>query len=213
MKIKAENNRFYGDVGWESDNDHFSEVAITSRQWLGSAGEHIYTAQLLLPVVAKQYEEVKNIIGRQCSVKVAPRVTDIFFFHCALSIENSLKGLIAVINKKEVKKNIAMISKVPNILIGHDLVELANRAGFHLDIDSEFALAFLTRYGVWGGKYPFATKNRDNALTVKLSDGNHYMAGGHNPEIVPSFLSFSHDIYSWASEKIEVAAVETTAGS
>ena len=49
MEIKAEKSRYYGDVGWKSDKDMFADVAVTRKQWLGSAGEHIYTAEILFP--------------------------------------------------------------------------------------------------------------------------------------------------------------------
>ncbi len=203
MKIKAEKNK-YEDGGWKSDHKMFAEVTVTWKQWLGDAGEHIYAAQILLPHIQAHDALMREITEKRVSsAKMPPSLTGIYFFHCAVSIENSMKGVIASKNRTVVKKETLEKARIPKILTGHDLVKLAERSGYKIEIDEEYVLAFLTRYGTWAGKYPLPLNNEHNAVTSRLSDGNHYMTGGFRPEEVPHFLTFSADIYEWARAEAE----------
>jgi hypothetical protein len=203
MKIKAERNK-YGDVGWKSDQKMFAKVTVTWKQWLGDAGEHLYAAQLLLPHIQAYDALLKELTDiKVSSAKVPPSMTGIYFFHCAVSIENSMKGVIASKNRTVVKKVTLEKARIPRILTGHDLVKLAGRAVYTMGIDEEYVLAFLTRYGTWAGKYPLPLNNEDNAVNGRLSDGKHYLTGGWRPDEVPHFLTFSADIYKWARAEAE----------
>lgn len=203
MKIKAERNK-YGDAGWKSDQKLFAEVTVAWKQWLVNAGEHLYAAQLLLPHIQAYDALLKEVTDKKVSsAKVPPSLTGIYFFHCAVSIENSMKGVIASKNRTVVKMGTLKNARIPRILTGHDLVSLAERSGYRREIDEEYVLSFLTRYGTWAGKYPLPLNNEDNAVTGRLSDGNHYMTGGWRPDEVPHFLTFSSDIYKWACAETE----------
>jgi hypothetical protein len=202
MKIEAENNRYHGDKGWESDLSLFSDVVITWKQWLGSSGEHIHAAHLLLPSIIEHEKRMESLMKTGGSMTIPPVMTSIFFFHCALAIENSLKGVIVAHDSSRVKSHILEKGKIPYGVLGHDLNELSIKAGYEQDINIEYILTFLTRYGIWSGKYPTPIKNSDSDLTVKLSNGNNYMVGGYNPKVVPSYLEFSETVYQWAREKL-----------
>ena len=202
MKIKAEKNRYSGDVGWKSEKGMFADVAVTWKQWLGSAEVHIYTAEILLPLIMDQQREIQELMAKKGSGSLPPSLTCIYFFHCALALENIMKGVISWKNNAVIKEKIKYKAKLPDILIGHDLIDLAKRADYEIGIDEEYTLSFLTRYGVWSGKYPLPLKNDHNSLTNKLSDGNHYMVGGYNPEIIPYFLTFCGTIYDWAKLQV-----------
>ncbi|AUM11216.1 HEPN domain-containing protein [Ketobacter alkanivorans] len=202
MSIQADKYRHHGGKGWVSDNTHFSILAVTWQQWLGSAGAHLYTAQLILPVISEQQKKIDELMSNGGSAVFPPMVTSVFFFHCAISIENSLKAVISALNRDSIKSHVLVNERVPNTILGHDLVDLAHRAKFVMDINSEFILAFLTRYSIWSGKYPFAIKNSDNSLTVQLSDGEHYLVGGYNPKEVSQFLDFSEQIYTWSRSEV-----------
>ena len=202
MKIKAEMNK-YGQVGYKSDEKLFAEVTVTWKQWLGEAGEHIYAAEILLPHILAQQARLSELMEKKESAKVPPSLDGIYFFHCALAVENSMKSVISSKARPAIQKETIEKAKVPRLLIGHDLVKLAGRAGYKIGIDEEYVLSFLTRYGTWGGKYPLPLKSEAYAPTGKLSDGNHYLLGGWRPEHVPHFLSFSADIYKWALAEAE----------
>ena len=202
MKIEAKKSRYYGDVGWESEEQLFADVAVTWKQWLGSAGEHIFTAEILLPHTLKQQAQIHELMEKNESASLPPSLTRIYFFHCALAIENAMKSVISSKHDAVIKKEMQAIAKIPKLLLGHDLIDLAKRADFETGIDEEYILSFLTRYGIWGGKYPLPIKNESNALTEKLSDGNHYLVGGYNPETVPSFLTFCSNVYDWARSEV-----------
>jgi hypothetical protein len=205
MKIDAEQNRYLGDKGWESDPQLFAQVAVTWSQWFGQAGEHLYAAQVLLPHIQQRNAEIQRLMESQNrgTVKMTPSLTGIYFLHCAFSIENAFKCVIAAQSATEIESEIRRTNRIPKMLLGHDLVELAEKAGFSIGTDEEYTLAFLTRYGTWAGRYPLPVHNDRNALTGKLSNGGHYMMGGYRPDQVPAFVTFCANAYSWARAKVE----------
>jgi hypothetical protein len=198
-KIKASKNHYAGGKGWDSDNELFANVVINHKQWLGASGQHLHAAQLLLPSVISHFETSRQVMKDKISRSIPPIVTGIYFFHCALAVENALKAVIAVKNSTSIQRKINLSTKVPPKVLGHFLVDLASRAGRKIDIDEEFTLEFLTRYGIWGGKYPTPITNKANSVTAQLSDGEHYLVGGYDPEIVPEYLHFASEWYDWAS--------------
>jgi hypothetical protein len=202
MNITAEENRYYGDKGWESDLPLFAEVAASPKQWLGTAAEHLYASQILLPLVENRYQKIKQAMKEHKQISLEPSLTGIYFLHCALSVENSTKSIISIQHNEEIIKEIKSTSKTPKILLGHNLLDLVNRIEFQIDIDQEYILTFLTRYGIWSGKYHQPIKNTDNSTTDKLSDGNHYMIGGYNPKSIAKYLDFCIWFYNHAKEKV-----------
>jgi hypothetical protein len=135
MKIEAEKSRYYGDVGWKSDEQLFADVALTWKQWLGSAGEHIYAAEILLPQILKQQTKIRELMEKKESASLLPSLTSIYFFHCALAIENAMKSVISSKHDAVIKKKMKTNAKIPKLLLGHDLNDLAKRAGFKTEID------------------------------------------------------------------------------
>jgi len=206
MRLDSENSRYYGDSGWPSDPALFAEVAVNWKHWIGHASEHLYAAQLLLSSVQQRDREIERLVKGRVSgqVRLVPSLTAIYFLHCAVAIENSFKGVIAVKHVAKIKREMNDTHRVPNILLGHDLVVLAQRAGFYVGTDEEYMLAFLSRYGTWAGRYPIPLRNVDNGVTDELSNGNYYMTGGYRTDHVPAFAAFSGTIYSWASAAVDV---------
>ncbi len=203
MNIIADENRYCGDEGWKpNDLPLFGAVAVSPKQWLGSAAEHLYAAEVLLPTVREQRKTLKEAMEKRKSISMPPLLTSVYLFHCALSVENSIKSLISCAHQNEIIASVEATSKIPKILLGHDLKELAHRAELPLSIDQEFVLVFLTRYGVWSGKYHQPTRFSEFGLTEMLSDGNHYMTSGYNPEVIPSYFKFSLNFYNKIREKV-----------
>jgi hypothetical protein len=109
MKIDAEQNRYLGDKGWESDPQLFAQVAVTWSQWFGQAGEHLYAAQVLLPHIQQRDAEIQRLMESQdrSTVKMTPSLTGIYFLHCAFSIENAFKCVIAAQSATEIEPRYA----------------------------------------------------------------------------------------------------------
>jgi hypothetical protein len=204
MKIDAEKSRYHGDQGWESDPQLFAQVAVTWKQWIGQAGEHLYAAQVLLPHVQQRDAEIQRLMDSKYrgTVTMSPSLTGVYFLHCAFCIENAFKCVITAKRSVEIESEIRTTNKIPKLLLSHDLVGLAAKAGFDIGTDEEYTLAFLSRYGIWAGRYPLPVRNDDNAPTDRLSDGNHYLMAGHRPESVPAFSTFAATIYTWARQKV-----------
>ena len=204
MNIKAIQCK-YGNVGWSPNLELFTQVATNPKQWLGTAEQHMYAAKILLPYIRQHHNKIKEMLRTKKSVSVAPSLDATFFLMCALASENILKSVIVYRFEEEVKLEIQTKSEIHKKRLGHNLVALANRAGYKIDLDQEYVLRFLTRYVTWAGKYPLPIRNDMNVPIDRLSDGNFYAVGGYNPDNVPHFLSFCIDLYHWAEKTINEA--------
>jgi hypothetical protein len=208
MKIESEKNRYHGDAGGDSDPKLFAQV-VTWKQWIGHADEHLHAAQVLLPYVQQRHAEIQRLMEsrERATVRLPPCLTGIYFLHCAFSIENAFRCVIAARSASEIEAEIGRTNRIPKILLGHDLLELARKASFNIGTDEEYTLVFLSRYGTWAGRYPLPVHNRHNALTDQLSNGGHYLMAGYRLDQVPAFVAFAASIYAWA--RVEVEARET----
>lgn len=205
MDIVADKSH-YGSSGWESDLKLFADVAINVKQWLGTAGEHLHAAQVLLPGIDEHQSRVEEIMRTKQSASLPPSLTGVYFMLCSLAAENSFKSVIAVNLGETIKSQILADQKLPKVLLGHDLVDLAYRADYEVDLNREHALRFLSRYGIWGGRYPIPVSNSDYAPTERHSNGEHYLVGGYDPKNISRFLSFGVEVYEWASAKVNKSA-------
>jgi hypothetical protein len=210
MTIEAEKSRYHGDTGWESDPDFFARVAVTWKQWIGHSGEHLYAAQLLLPHIQQRDAAIQRLMEskHRGTVQMAPSLTGIYFFHCAFCVENAFKGVIAARAAADIEAEVRKTKRLPKLMLGHDLLELAAKAGFPVKTDEEYTLAFLSRYGTWAGRYPLPLHNDDYGLTDELSNGGHYMVGGHRLDQVPGFVDFCVNVYTWARGQAAPKEVE-----
>lgn len=210
MKIDAERNRYHGDEGWESDPQLFAQVAVTWNQWIGQAGEHLYAAQILLPHIHQREAEIQRLMESKIrgTARLTPSLTGIYFLHCAFSVENALKCVIASRSASDIEAEMRRTKRIPKVLLGHDLVELAGKAGRQIETDEEYTLAFLSRYGTWAGRYPLPVHNDRNAPTDQLSNGGHYLMAGYRHDQVPAFVAFSANVYAWARAQVEASATD-----
>lgn len=201
----AEKNKYSTDVGWESDPKLFAQVAVHPKQWLGSAEEHLFSAEIMLPYIEKRRVKVQELLDSRFSgrIQMEPCLIAPYLLHCALAMENIFKSLIVLNNSDKLLKEAKSTSKTPKLLLGHNLVELANRAGIEPNIDEEYVLKFLSRYGIWRGKYHQPIKNNDNGVTERLSNGNHYVMGGYDPTTIPKYFEYCIRSYKTALADIE----------
>lgn len=200
-RISAADNHYAGSQGWLSDKALFADVVINSKQWLGSAAEHLEAAQILLPSVIERNTLIARAMKEKASIRARPSTTGCYLFHCALAVENAIKAVIAADSPTHIKMHVQRTSKVPKDILGHHLTDLARRAKRKINLDEEYALEFLSRYGIWSGKYPTPINNENNAVTTALSDGKHYVVGGYNPDVIPDYLEFAVSWYEWAEQE------------
>jgi hypothetical protein len=201
MKIIAETSKV-GTKGWETELPLFSDVVANPRQWIASATEHLFAAQIMLPHIIKRHQLIEDAMISQEPISPNPCLTNSYLLHCALVIENSMKAIICYVHAEPIKAEIKLKSKTPKILLGHDLVDLAKRIDLPLNIDLEYALTFLTRRGIWAGKYHQPIKHGHESQTERLSDGNCYMTGAYNPEVIPSYFEFCLNFFNESRERI-----------
>jgi len=192
----------YGDAPWQTDTTLFADVASNPKRWLGTAEDHLYAAQILFAPELQRQAQIELIMSRKIkTVQISPSLSSQYFLFCALAMENSFKAVICSSNQKQVARESYSTGKLPPFLLGHDLLDLAERAGFTFDSDGEYYLRFLSRYGIWSGKYPLPVKNADNTVTVKQSDGEHYLMGGYMPKNLPKYLEYAIAVQTWCSEE------------
>lgn len=205
MKIEAEQSRYHGNAGWDSDPELFGLVAVNPKQWLGMARDHLNVAFLLLPSIEERYRMLHSLMTserRSQSIAVPRTLDGFYFFHCALTLENAFKSVITLTLDPEAAISIAEAKALPRALLGHDLLKLAARSKFDFDFDQEHALRFLRRYGIWAGRYPLPRLNHENGVTEMHSDGQHYLLGGYRPEQIAGYAAFCSIVVDWASDKI-----------
>ena len=192
----------YGDAPWESETKLFAEVAANPKQWLSDGESHLYAAQVLLQPELERISIIENVLEKKLkSAKAPPPLSSQYFLFCALALENSFKAVISAKNCEQVLEESRSKGKLPSFLLGHSLIELAGKAAYGSDDDGEYYLRFLSRYGVWGGKYPLPIHNNDNAVTVKHDDGQHYLAGGFMPKNLSKYLEFSRSVHRWCGKE------------
>ena len=189
---------------WPSKVDNFAESVTRPKNWLREAVEHIALAETLLPSIRQRYELLKSYMDRKETPKSLPiNFINQYFFACAIASENIFKSIITLNNHEDIKEAVLNTNKTPRLLLGHDLVDLARRANFSINIDIEFLLTFLTRYGIWSGKYRLPIHNDSYAVAEKLSDGNYYMFGGYNPAKISMYVDLCKELYKWAEMEID----------
>src|SRR5262245_28389615 len=98
---------------------HFAEVAATWQQWIVTAEDQLHTARVLLPHLEQRNTLIKLLILSKPSapVRMPPCVSDSYFLHCALAIENAFKGVITSTFAEEIKAEMRKTHRIPKLIL------------------------------------------------------------------------------------------------
>ena len=166
----------------------YSERLTDTKLWLAMANDLIYAANILEVEVVKYWSEMQ--IKNKQIVKTSNRkyVQGAFSLLIAYALENYFKALLIHRNRESLKNKI--VSKLPKYLNSHDLVGLAGKLKFKLDVSEEELLSRLTRSSTWAARYPIPVG--PNVLTAMqmLSNGRSYLTAYYAPNDINRIHSF-----------------------
>ena len=158
----------------------FSERLTDTKLWIEKADELISAANLLEPEVLKYWSEIKIENNRIVSIPNRKNVQEAYFLLIAYALENFLKALLIHQNQKTLKGR--LLQKLPGYLNKHDLVQLASKIRFKIDVFEEEFLRRLSRFSVWAARYPVPVDSNALANMEKLSDGKAYFVAYYKPQ-------------------------------
>ena len=157
-----------------------SEQLTDVRLWIKKADELVSAANLLEVEVLKYWSEIKVQNDRIVSIPDRKNVQEAYFLLIAYALENFLKAFLIHQNQKTLKGR--LLKKLPGYLKEHDLVQLASKIKFNIDVPEEEFLHRLSRFSVWAARYPVPIDPDDLANMKKLSDGKAYFVAYYKPQ-------------------------------
>jgi hypothetical protein len=158
----------------------YSERLTDVRLWINKADELVSAANLLEVEVLKYWSEIKVQNDRIVSIPDRKNVQEAYFLLIAYALENLLKAFLIHQNQKTLKG--WLLKKLPGYLKKHDLVQLASKIKFNIDISEEEFLRRLSRFSVWAARYPVPIDSNALANMNKLSDGKAYFVAYYKPQ-------------------------------
>lgn len=145
-----------------SNNVKFCEKVLDPNSWLEISKHLFASAELLSPKVDEFWEKRRDGFLDLTIREWEDHFVAIYFMLCAYAIENLLKARIVRRYRADIEKQLLSKKTLPTILLGHDLYQLAIKAGFDAMAREEEPLFLrLSRSAVWHGRYPvplFATQ-------------------------------------------------------
>lgn len=101
-------------------------------------------------------------------------IIPIYYLLIGFAFENLLK---AILIERTLKKEEKPITKFPNLLKDHDLLNLCNKARINLENEEEVLLKDISDYIIWEGRYPIPL-NKQEFTPKKRADGTIKYSGG-----------------------------------
>lgn len=126
----------------------FAGDLLNPKNWFDQAN-HLLKAADLLKTKADELKEKGDDGGNMLNL------LDTNLMLCSYAVENILKGIIIFQRKDEFQEQLQNKKILPKILQKHDLIKLADKAGFPIQDDYQHVLMErLSRAAVWQGRYP-----------------------------------------------------------
>ena len=179
----------------------YSERLTDTKLWFKMANDLIDAANILEVGVIKYWSEMQ--IENNQIVKTSNRkyVQGAFSLLIAYALENYFKALLINRNRESLKNKI--VSKLPKYLNSHDLVRLAGKLKFKLDVSEEELLSRLTRSSTWAARYPIPVG--PNVLTAMqmLSNGRSYLTAYYAPNDINRINNFIERLRNHVLTEIE----------
>ena len=178
QKLNMENNSNTFNQRWQQIN--FSERLADSSLWIKMADELIDAANILETEVEKYWSEI-HLDKDNHIIKTSDRkyVQGAYSLLIACALENYFKALLIHQNQKEIRGWLHL--KLPYYLKVHDLVKLAAKSKFRLDISEEELLFRLSRSSIWVARYPIPIEPEGLMDIKKFSNGQSYFIAYYTP--------------------------------
>lgn len=154
----------------------YAEVLLTESQWFGTAYDLINAASILKPHALARFDELDRFIAEKQRSGTVPRdPMGVYFLLSAFALENLLKVIVLRRCRDDFRSEIEKTGKIPRALLGHDLVILAERAGYSVSEVDEGLLRRLSRWSSWSGRYPVPIDRKDMGMMTRFRDGSDQM--------------------------------------
>ena len=159
----------------------YLEQLLNWELWVDRAGELLEASKVLEPHVRERWEVMKAgfkdgryVGGRQ---RPQPNLQGPYFILVAYAVENLFKAVIIRKTTESLKRQFlgARKFRLPTMLDSHNLVDLAEKAGFVVNPSDEDLLTRLSRNSVWAGRYPVPIKPSYLRNVEIYSDGKPYL--------------------------------------
>jgi len=179
----------------------FSERLTDTKLWLRMADDLIDAANILEVEVVKYWSEIQVENKQIVSTPNRKNVQGAFSLLIAYALENYFKALLMHRNRESLKNKI--VSELTKYLNSHDLVRLAGKLKFKLDVSEEELLSRLTRSSTWAARYPIPVG--PNALTAMkmLSNGRAYLTAYYAPNDINRIHNFIERLRNHVLTEIE----------
>jgi hypothetical protein len=182
-----------GQQAGEADvvRDYFANRVGEARHWIDTAEELVAAAAIFEEPIARWWKAMREGIDA-----VPPRPPfELHLMLMAYGLENYLKAVIVSRRPWHYRLEAYKTRRLPQVLNGHKLVELAKTARLALDSTEEDLLRRLTRAAVWAGRYPVPLSAVPDC--TEYSDGKQYSLswfGGADAENLAAFCARIRDI-------------------
>lgn len=156
---------------------NYRSDAFRDYKWLQNARALMACAKALEPLLEDIWESHRAIFrDKRAGHRLKPNVVNgPYFMLVAFAIENLLKARIVTKNAMAFREQFDLDNRFPKVLKGHNLYDLALRAGIEITKQEEDLLRRLTRNATWAGRYPVPLHYRDTASAERFADGEEYL--------------------------------------
>jgi hypothetical protein len=183
------------DPSWESVGlaNYVSDAMIGSR-WRQVADNLIAAARLLEGSIQAWWKAMRAESHDEATELPAFDFHGIYFMLIAYALENYFKAYLVERHASEWRQQVKASGKLPNDLKTHNLVGLAQKAGFTLSLLEEDLLQRLERSSTWFGRYPIPLSARElrprrysdgKAHTLSWFGGSDLNLCGHSSSVLP----------------------------
>jgi len=163
-------------INWKDVDKQIYESKLSDYiEWIHSAEALIASAKELEEKILEIYEN-RNAHAKNSSIPLkADYYQGPYFLLVAYAVENYLKAVIIKKKSSQIREDFRKKTQFPQELKCHNLVELAELAGFKCDLEEEDLLRRLTRNAVWAGRYPLPLNFSHLDPQEKFSNGKQYL--------------------------------------
>ena len=179
----------------------YSERLTDIKLWFKMANDLIDAANILEVEVIKYWSEMQ--VENNQIVKTSNRkyVQGAFSLLIAYALENYFKAMLIHRNRESLKNKI--VSELPKYLNSHDLVSLAGKLKFKLDVSEEELLSRLTRSSKWAARYPLPVGPNARTAMKMLSNGRSYLTAYYAPNDINRIHNFVERLRNHVLTEIE----------
>lgn len=181
----------------------FSERLADPELWIRMAEELLAAARILQVDVVQYWSEVHVEGVRVVSAPCRKNVQGPYFLLTAYALENYFKALLMHKNRETLRNR--LLTKIPNYVKQHDLLQLASEVGIKLTVIEEDLLCRLSRNSMWAGRYPVPTGPNSFSAIRQFSNGKTYLVAYFSPADIDRVNDFVDRLREYVTVEIGIS--------